>query len=553
MFGPHRTALGRRSSFSIESLESRRLLSATLNQPISNVSFAQDSGPETVDLYALFADSTGAADLQFTATSSATSVATTSILGNTLTLKPTAGRSGFTIIKLTATDPTGGTATNVFRVQITALTARSLDVTLDAKHRSVTFVQTDHASATISLSGPGTAVVHFGGDGLKLKGSALQGSHAEMESVTLSNTTGKSHLTIIGASGSGPAMIGNITINNSLGTLDVHKALLLGDVQATGAILSANVDSAESGSITIGSGSTRLTVGTAVDENFQTGGGVSFLQNTQWLNSDDVPETFIAAAIHGMNVRGNFMPDLEVTGTGVKGRALDRVKIRGAVSGEWLVQGETGSLILESSIPSNWQGQFQGIASLTTSGDFSATLTADSVGKFRVHGSLITSTITLTGAGKTDLGSFTAGAIDAAEINSSGNIGSITTATLFNATIFAGVGNIPAGDSLPAQPSDFSQTARIGSIILHPPARNFGFSDSLIAAAKLGNMSLKTSSSKGSIPPYGIATESLDSLTFFDKGRGQTIALRKITTAAQLESTLTARKQTLGDFKLRIL
>jgi hypothetical protein len=553
IFGPRRIAFVSRQSSCAELLESRTLLSVTLNQPISNVSFAQDSGPETVDLYALFADSTGAADLQFTATSSATAVATTSILGNTLTLKPTAGRSGFTIVKLTATDPTGGTATNAFRVQITALAARSLDVTLDAKHRSVTFVQTDHALATISLSGPGTAVVHFGGDGLKLNGSVLQGSHTEMESVTLSNTTGKSHLTIVGApSGSGQAIIGNITVNNSLGTLDVHKAVLLGDVQSTHDLQNLNCDLAENGSITIGSGSTRLSVGTAEDENFQSSGGVSFLKNTQWLNSDDVPESFIAAALHGMDVRGNFMPDLEVTGAGVKGRSFDHVKIRGNVAGSWFVQGKTGTIIL-GSIQPGWQGQFQQIASITASGTFNGALSAESLGLLKIRGALFFSTINLTGANTTDLGSLIAGSIDGLILKTTGSIGAISSADIFNTTIFAGVGNVPSGDVEPAAASDFSANARIGSIRVHPGTKLTGFSASQIAAARLGTLELVTTNTQNEGFKYGIAAESIDNLSAHDKTTGQDISLHKIASATALASEISKHHWKLNNFELRVV
>lgn len=550
---PRRAAIGPCRSFTAESLESRRLLTVTLNQPIGNVSFAQDSGPEKVDLYALFADTNGNADLQFTATSSVPSVASTAIVGNTLTVNPTPGRSGFTLVKMVATDPNGVRSVDVFRVQIKALPARSLDVTLDAKHRSVTFVQADHARATISISGPGTAVVHLGGDGLKLSGAVVQGSHIEMESATLSNTTGKSHLTVIGArSGGGQAMIGNIIVNDSLGSLDVHKAVLIGDVAVTKALGTVNIDTAQNGAISVGSGSTRLALGTAVDEVFSSSGSVSFLQNTQWIDSDNVPESFVAAALHGANVRGNFMPGLSVTGTGVKGRALDHFKVRGQISGSWSIQGTTGTIDV-GNFGQGFQGQFKAISQIKTEGNFTGQLIADSIGQMNIRGAISFGTIELTGTGRTVLHSLTAASADVFALYSNGSIGSITSGFLFYTTIYAGVGHIASGQVLPSVASDFSSISRIASIRTHPKAKLTGFSASQIAAAKLGTLSFGTTNTKDAGQVFGIAAESIESLSMRDKGRPQTFTLRKIHTDAALQSAIKANKWTLGDLSLRIL
>ena len=211
----------------------------------------------------------GANDLTFSATSTNPSVLTASVSGEILTITPVAGQSGFAQVHMAATDPGGTTVSNSFRVQITAADNRTLDVLLGAgSPSSIHYVQSNGAVGHgVSLIGPGSAVLHFGGDGLARAGTNLNGANAEMESITLSDTTTATTLNVSGQKAS-PATVGHITASGSLGHLNLKSSILEGDVNITGSLPSIDVDFAQGGTFTIGSGGVSILGQSFFDENF---------------------------------------------------------------------------------------------------------------------------------------------------------------------------------------------------------------------------------------------------------------------------------------------
>ena len=534
-----------RFTHSAELLESRTLLSAFLSQPIGNVSFSQDSGTETANLNAIFFDSNGQQDLAFAATSSNPSVLSASVSGASVTLSPQAGRSGFAVVRLTATAPDGSSASNAFRVQITAAQSRTLHVSLGGARKSFTFAALSQATATVTLNGPGTADVVMGGDALKLQGANLVGANEELESITLSGTTAASSLLITGHGASRFAVnIGNISSTGALGALQAKGVTLVGDVSVTGGIHKLDVDSADTGSINAGSSPITIQGISFVDENFTSTGPVHSVTMGQWVDSDASPETFSAAAVGRLTSRGSFQPGMQITGS------LGPTKVGGSIGGTW--NAGRSAQISVGSVAEGWNGEFTGLTGLKVAGVFTGTLTAPTLSFLKV-GSMHVADINLTAPNTTDLHVLTAGTMMYAHILATGNIGKITAARLLDSEVFAGVGPLQPGQGLPLTASDFTAPAAISSITLNWHGKGVSFDSDVVAATNIGSLDLGTTRSANGGLPYGIAARGLGSVTVVDTSHPQTIRLRAVHDPATLAAQLAAQKLELGDLVFRVI
>jgi len=122
-------------------------------------------------------------------------------------------------------------------------------------------------------------VLHFGGDNLARAGTVLHGANEELESITLSDTTAASTLSVAGQkSPNGLASVGNITATGDLGRLDVSNAIIEGDVSIAGALPGINVDYAQGGTISVGSGGVTIIGKSFVDENFSSSSPVNSIK-----------------------------------------------------------------------------------------------------------------------------------------------------------------------------------------------------------------------------------------------------------------------------------
>lgn len=535
----------------IEGLEPRRLLTAVLFSSIPNTVFTQDSGSEVANLNGVFADTNGQSDLTFSANSSNPAVVSASINGSALTLTPANGASGYAVIKMTAADPLGNRVSNAFRVLITAAAGRSLDVTLNPQHPSVNFIQSNHASATITLKGPGSATLHFGGDGLKLAGKNLNGANQELESITVTGTTGGSKLLIDGrrANGQG-AVIGDISTDGPLALLQEKNTVELGDVTIAKAVPQLQIDVAQAGMISVGSTAIAIKGKQFVDENFSSSARILSLKMLQWVDSDNVPETFSATTIGRLSIPGSFAPGLQLSGGG-KGPTLGPTRVGGTIGGQWNIHGGTASLKVGSTA-SSWNATFDSLPALTVVGQLSGSMTVPSLKSVKA-GSVFIATLNFSTAGKTDLPLLKAGTVDVLTIDSAGSIGTISAKAIANSTIFAGGVSVPSGDVLPASPSDFASNAVIGAIVLHPSGKLTGLAGSLIAAERLGSLSLGTIQTNNMGFKFGVAGSSIGKLVGIIKGNRQPINLKNVHDPATLVAQIAAQKLQLGDMIIRIV
>jgi hypothetical protein len=544
---------------SVEPLEDRTLFAVAL-QPLANLTLAQGSPAQAIDLTEVFFDNaTGQNDLTFSAKSDNTALAQTSVDSSgvlSIALAPAA--SGFARLSISAKAPDNSVALDTIRLQVTASADRSLDVPLGPGHTQFRYVMANHTTATISLTGPGTGTIHLGGDNLAQVGDHARGANQEIESITLTGTTAATQLTINGVSakrGTVFADVGHITSDGSLGSLRVRRLFLDGDVNLAGGIKTLNVDGARSSTMSFGQsiGAINLSMGTIIDENLSTPAPFSQVRGGNWFSSDSVPETFKAAYLGRVLTTGHFDVGVQLTGDGAPARMIGSLSVRGEVGGTWNIPGASAPLLIGGST-FDWNATFGSLASINDFGTLAGSLTVPSISSIRVHGTMQNELLNLTGAGGTDLGNLQVfGIIKDSTINAAGNLGRIRAEALQGSLVYAGVGTLPFGETLPNLASDLSMAATIQSITLVPRAKVVGFLGSDIAASSVGNLSLATTQIANNGIPFGIAATSIGRVTMRDLTTHHFIAINNVHDAATLATQIAALGFSLQDLTIRQL
>ena len=540
----------------VEYLEPRRLLSANIAQPLPNASFPQGISPRSIDVSQFLVDNaTFASDLTYKATSDNPALINPAINGTILTLTVSASSSGFAHVRVVGTDPMGAQVIDQIRLQVTASTDRSLDVPLGPGHDTFRFTESNGTGASITLSGPGTGIIHMGGDSLVLHGDHARGSNQEIESITLTGTTAASTLTILGhtAHRSAP-VIGNITSDGALDLVRIRKTTLLGDLTVAGAVRTVQMDSASDGTITMGASVApmHMQIGTFVDENFSSPSPIKVISAVQLVSTDNVPETFVANYVHRLRALGSFDSGLQLSGVGGPHLTLNNLRISGNIGGTWNIAGASVPITTSSALP-DFNGTFGSLTRARFFGSFQGSLTVPSLQLLRIGGTM-SGALNLTAPGMTDLGRLmVTGPIINSSIIAAGSIGPIHAAALQRTLVFAGVGNVPQGQSLPVSASDFSRSATIQSITLRPTRKLIGFSGSDIAAANIGNLFLgNTRVSNGSVP-FGVAAMQIGHLSVRDLTHRRTLTFSQLHDPAALAAFVAAHGIQLDDFVIRLI
>jgi hypothetical protein len=213
-----------------------------------------------------------------------------------------------------------------------------------------------------------------------------------------------------------------------------------------------------------------------------------------------------------------------------------------------LLLGQTSNEAITSAVP---------IGTLQVTLDAGGNLTAPSIGKFFVGGSLHDATITLNAPFSTtgfDLGNLSVNrGITNVVLQSAGNIGPIKALSITGSSIEAGVGPLPPGQLLPAAPTDFVSPASIQSVSLQPPKNAPSFVNSVIAASSEGTLNLAGIESPNGGTAFGVAAHSITRLTGTDLASKRSFTLSNLTSAAQVTALLSAQRLNLQDFTIRIL
>lgn len=202
------------------------------------------------------------------------------------------------------------------------------------------------------------------------------------------------------------------------------------------------------------------------------------------------------------------------------------LKISGAVSAESI----HSAAAIASLAVSSWDG----VSNTTSSID------APSIGTFNARKDLANVAIELSGSGTSLKNLLVGGAMNRVNLDSSGTINSIIVGSVIDSRIFAGVGTLPADQSLPNSEGDFSASVTMKSLRVKA-----SFSNSDIAAQSLGRLSIgKVQTSNGGAS-FGLAAHAISAISGIDQKTFSKISLRNLTSSAASTS--------FEDFLIRLL
>jgi len=165
---------------------------------------------------------------------------------------------------------------------------------------------------------------------------------------------------------------------------------------------------------------------------------------------------------------------------------------------------------------------------------------APSIGTFAVRQDLANVSIKLGGSGTLLKKLIVGGALSDVVLDSSGTINSIIVGSVVNSQVFAGVATLPPGQPLPDSTSDVSASAAIK--ILRVKAT---FSSSNIAAQFLGHLSLGKLQTSNGGASFGVAAQTIASVSGFDQATSNKINLKNLTSTSESKSS--------EDFLIRLI
>jgi hypothetical protein len=449
---------------------------------------------------------------------------------------------------------------------------------------AVTFTLDDVAELTIDSGTPIksiTAVQWLDGDGLDdfinapslgtltIKGSATRMMPGDFEAdVTLSGLGVPVKSAVLGRATVAGQLTGGHWAVNGL-TTAIKAGSFAADWTGNfgGPVGSLTTTGEASGAIIIGAraagdltSKTILNFDTVSELSLSTSTPISSLTTRSWSDQDGISDVIVAPSIGALTVKGDtrvsrpltgdFQADLTLTGAGLAATAktLGAVTVKGTLSeAAWNVTGAAGA-ITAGSTAQDWSAVISGAISAVTAGTLQGTLQADSIGAIKAD-RLDHLTLTL-GAGTPTakaLGSLTVKhAIDTSDLRVAGNIGTITAEEILHSTLFAGVQ--PGVTFLPQTRADFLSTvATIGKLVVTGKASSTdpGLVDSYIAAHKITTASITRFAPNNGGQAYGLAAESIATLTL--KNASGTTTVTNV-------NTVTADATAAGDdFFVKIL
>lgn len=452
------------------------------------------------------------------------------VTANSLVVNYLPGQVGRATITVTATESgTGAVVQDSFTV-----TVGSLDVSIGqgSSAQSIQFTDADGTVANVSVRG-GAATLRFSGNSLTQsplrRTMVVSGTGVEMANLIL--TGANPGAMIRAAGGDGRLVLNAITADGPVRSVIGRDVILRGTSTFGNGVNRLQFVRSEGATINIRrSGAARLRsasifIDAAENTKIDSQQPLGTLRLGGWTGTNAAENTISAPAVANMQVSGDFVGGLNLTGSGqAAGRpALGSARITGGVaSGTWNVA--RASRVQIGSVGAGWVGNFADVANFTTTGDLSGTLTANSINVLNAA-TITNANITLNRAPSAagprrsmGLGRLMSrGAIANSVIRAAADIGTVTAAVINGSSIYAGVAG--TGRSvLPSSAAEFSSASIIRGVIVRSPAGTPGFINSDIAASALGRISLGAVQVDNGGVPFGLAANSIASLRAIGAG-----------------------------------
>lgn len=383
---------------------------------------------------------------------------------------------------------------------------RVLPVTLDSTTKYATWIDEKGGKVTISLSS-GTADLTFvGGTDMTYSTSGnhvyIKGNNVDLEEIDTHNTSKSSTLSINSVGGKGPAHIGDIIADGSLGAVSARSVLLQGDLTAAGSVGSIDLQGTYRSTLSTTGGTTDIKIRTALDTSISVSGGtIKSLTAGVWHDDGELATSITANNLDSLKVNGNFSSNLTII------KDIGSIKINGNVGTlgptTWTVGGSISSVkvgkvmgltarVVKDIASFNAREVLSSFANSTAT---ATNITAGSIGKFNAA--------TLTNQSVIDSSSnikslTIRGAMDSSTIRAVANLGQInlhsvtgnfvdsSTGSVIASGIYAGVVDTFSGSPVTLPGSFLTDSA---ATINHLNIRGT-FSNTNIAAPILANVAV---------------------------------------------------------------
>lgn len=446
--------------------------------------------------------------LAFNATSDNTAVVVPTISNGVLSLNYQPGQTGLANITVTATDLGYGTDAGVHIVS-TSFEVAVGDVLGPGGAKQIRFTDADGTRATLSLTGPGNANVQFNGtvasESLSKAGiRTVTGTGLSISAIDLSGTSAATTLNVSGAGGNGLVEIDSIASAGDLRAINAIRGALSGDLTVAGSIGRIMLNSASGGTITVNGsgGSLTLAIPSAAGETLNSSEPIALLQTTSWVppSGSLTPSALSAPAISRIAASREF--DAELTAASVAAANVGTI-----TNSIWTISGTLSAL---------------NAASIST-----FTINAGAVGRITDRGQA-----------------------SGLNVNSAGNVSSVSAASLVGSYLFAGQPTYPPVSPVdavyPSLPTGFTSNASIGTVRVGAG----GFSSSQIGAASLGNLTLGTIATTPGGTVFGVAAHQISLLTATIDGKRLT--LRRPASQSDVTAALAKAGITLNNLGIDI-
>ena len=458
--------------------------------------------------------------------------------------------------------PTASSPSLVERLERRILFA--IDVTLGtgSPSQALVFTDADGTVARVRVSG-GTATITFDGNpvGQSTSGrlTTVTGTGVTMTNMVLS---GASPSVAVRASGGGDGSVtlGGLSAAGPVRGIAAPGVVLTGPATLSNGIGRLTLGGARDTTLTINRSGQALLQDASVSILSVTDAAITSQQPMRqlrvgsWgLGNENQSNTVTTTRINVLQCAGDFNAGLALSGNGqVVGQpVLGNAKVVGALaSGAWDVAGKTGR-VAAGSVGSGWNGTFGDLSSFSTPGDFAGSISANTINSLGA-GSLTNAGIDVTRAfatGATALNRLNVrGAIAGTRVRSGADIGSVSAASITGSSVFAGVANGGGGGggaarSLPADASAFVSPATIKGVAIRTRGTP-SFVGSNIAASTLGRINGGTIQVDNGGAPYGLAAQTILSLSGQRNDTGET---RHVAGLTDPSDTII-----VGDFQARV-
>jgi hypothetical protein len=202
----------------------------------------------------------------------------------------------------------------------------------------------------------------------------------------------------------------------------------------------------------------------------------------------------------------------------------------------------------------DWDATFGSLPFIHDGNQFAGRLTVPSLGQLIIHGNMVDAVVNLTAPNVQDVKTLVVrGAISNSVILAAGNLGPVSAEALQGSIVFAGVGTLAQGESLPTSGSELAANSTIQSINLHPRGAVVGFLASDVSASNIGTLSFGTTRVNNNGVPFGVAATQIGSISATDLTNHRTFTLTHVNNAASLAAEIAAMKLNLGDFVITVL